>query len=72
MKSFLREVFYMYNINILTECNDEFVRAAIVAAACEMLGSGESSLDIRKMKRGSVNSPVWNSVSRQENLSNKF
>jgi len=62
----------MYNINILTECNDESIRAAIVAAVCEMLNGGESSLNINKMKRGSVNSPVWNSVSRQENLSNKF
>ena len=62
----------MYNINILTECNDEYVRAAIVAAVCNTLNNGESSLFINRMKRGGINSPVWNAVSRQENLNNKF
>ena len=62
----------MYNINILTECNDESVRATIIAAVCEMLNGGVSSLSVNRMKRGRVVSPVWNTVSRQENLSNKF
>jgi len=62
----------MYNINILTECNDEFTKIAIIAAVSEMLNGGESSLVVSKMKRGMVNSPVWNAVSRQENLNNKF
>jgi len=62
----------MYNINILTECNDEAVRTAIIAAVCETLNGGEGNLIVRRMKRGSVNSPVWNAISRQENLNNKF
>lgn len=62
----------MYNINILTECNDESVRAIIIAAVCEMLNNNESTLAINRMKRGVVNSPVWNTISRQENLNNKF
>jgi len=62
----------MYNINILTECNDEAIRAAIIATVCESLNFSESSLVINRMKRGRVNSPVWNTVSRQENLNNKF
>lgn len=61
----------MYSINILTECNDENVRAAIIAAVCETM-SVESSLVVNRMRRGSVNSPVWNAISRQEILNNKF
>lgn len=61
----------MYNINILTECNDENVRAVIIAAICEMLNTN-SSLVVNMMKRGNVNSPVWNATSRQEILNNKF
>ena len=61
----------MYNINILTECNDENVHAAIIAAVCEMLNT-DSSLRVNRMKRGNVNSPVWNATSRQEILNNKF
>jgi len=62
----------MYNINILTECNDDAVRAAIIAATLEMINSNEGNIKVNRMKRGSVNSPVWNSISRQENLNNKF
>ena len=61
----------MYNINILTECNDENVRAAIIAAVCETM-SVESSFVVNRMRRGNVNSPVWNFVSRKEILNNKF
>jgi len=61
----------MYNINILTECNDDNVRAAIIAAVCEMLNV-DSKLIVNKMKRGNINSPVWNMVSRKEILNNKF
>ena len=43
----------MYNINILTECNDENVRVAIIAAVCEMLNT-DSSLVVNRMKRGNV------------------
>jgi len=62
----------MYNVNILTECNDEFVRTAIITAVCEVLGSNAGNLSINRMKHGKVNSPVWNSISRQENLNSKF
>ncbi len=61
----------MYNIKILTECNDENIKVAIISAILEALG-GDSSIVINKLKRGNVNSPIWNSISRQENLSNKF
>ena len=62
----------MYNINILNECNDEAVRVAIITAVSELLNSNESNLDVFRMRRGRVNSPVWNAISRQENLNNKF
>lgn len=62
----------MYNIDILTECNDESVRIAIISAVCECLGGRDSRLIINKMRRGKVNSSVWNAISRQENLNNKF
>lgn len=61
----------MYNINILSECNDEVVRVAIIAAVNEILNS-KSNLIVRKMKRGGVNSPIWNEFSRKEYLDNKF
>lgn len=61
----------MYNINILTECNDENIRAAIIAAVCEVINV-DSSLFINRMKRGNVNSPIWNTISRKEILDNKF
>ena len=61
----------MYNINILTECNDENIRAAIIAAVCEVINV-DSSLVINRMKRGTANSPVWNTISRKEILDNKF
>ena len=62
----------MYNINILSECSDENIRVAIITAIFAMLNGGESSMTVSRMKRGSMNSPVWNSISRQENLNNKF
>lgn len=61
----------MYNINILTKCDDENIRAVILAAVCEVI-SIDSKLVINRMKRGSSNSPVWNTISRQEILNNKF
>ena len=61
----------MYNINILSYVDDDNIRAAIIAATLEMINS-ESSLVVNRMKRGNINSPVWNSFSRQENLNNKF
>lgn len=61
----------MYNINILTECNDENIKVAIIAAVGEILNK-ESSLVVDRFKRGKVNSPVWNVTSRHEILDNKF
>lgn len=62
----------MYNINILTECKDELVRTAIISAVCESINGEESSLTINRMKHGRLNSPVWSTVSRQENINKKF
>jgi len=45
---------------------------SIITAVLEMLNGGTSSLNISKMKRGRMNAPVWNIISRQENLNNKF
>ena len=62
----------MYNINILTECTDEAVRVAIISAVLELLGGGESSINVSRMRHGTVNSPVWNMIGRRENLNNMF
>ena len=61
----------MYNINILSECNDENVRVAIITAVNEML-SVKSDFFVTRMKHGKANSPIWNTFSRQESLNNKF
>ena len=61
----------MWNINILTKCDDENVRVAIISAVNEIL-SVESNIIVNRMKHGRINSPVWNTISRQENLGNKF
>ena len=62
----------MYNINILTECNDENVRVAIIVAVSELMNSGDSNFIVNRVRRSKVEVPVWNSISRQENLRNKF
>lgn len=62
----------MYNINILTECSDEEIRVAIISAVCKALDCDTGDLIISKMKRGKVDCPTWNYVSRQGNLNNKF
>lgn len=61
----------MYNVNILTECNDENVRVAIIAAVNEIFNK-ESDFVVGRMKRLGASAPVWNVFSRQENLNNKF
>lgn len=61
----------MYNISILSECNDESIRVAIIAAVNEALRERDGFSAVR-MKRVGVNAPVWNAFSRQENLNNKF
>ena len=62
----------MYNINILSECNNEETRVAIIASINEFLSKNSSSFFVNRMKRGKTNTPVWNAISRQENLNNKF
>ena len=63
----------MYNINILSECNNEETRVAIIASVNEFLSkNSSSSFFVNRMKHGKANTPVWNIVSRQENLNNKF
>lgn len=53
----------MYNINILSEVNDENIRVAIIAAVTELM-TGDSNLTVNKMKRGRLESPIWNAISR--------
>ena len=62
----------MYNINILSECNDEETRVAIIASVNEFLSKNGSSFFVNRMKRNKMSVPVWSAVSRQENLNNKF
>lgn len=54
----------MYNINILSEVNDEYIRVAIISAVTEFM-AGESNLNIVKMRRGSSSPSVWNSAARE-------
>lgn len=54
----------MYNINILSDVQDDNVRVAIIAAVSEIM-IGESEIHVTRMKRGKIESPIWNAVSRQ-------
>lgn len=54
----------MYNINILSEVEDENIRVAIISAVTELM-MGESNLNVTKMNRGRLESPIWNAISRQ-------
>lgn len=62
----------MYNINILSECSDEEIRVAIIASVNEFLSKNSSGFFVNRMKRNNMNTPIWNAISRQENLNNKF
>ena len=57
----------MYNINILTECNDENIRVAIISAVREYIEK-ESNINVRRIKRIAGNVPVWGRMAREENL----
>ncbi len=57
----------MYNINILNDVNDDNLRVAIISAVTEMM-TGESNLNVTRMKRGKLESPIWNAILRQDNL----
>ena len=54
----------MYNINILSEVNDENIRVAIISAVTEFIMK-DSELNVTRMKRGRIEAPAWNSVARQ-------
>ena len=54
----------MYNINILSDVQDENIRVAIIAAVNEMM-TVESEFHVARMKRGKIEAPIWNAVSRQ-------
>ncbi len=55
----------MYNINILNDVSDDNLRVAIITAVTEMM-TGESNLNVTRMKRGKLESPIWNAVLRQD------
>ncbi len=57
----------MYNINILNDVNDDNLRVAIISAVTEMM-TGEGNLNVTRMKRGKLESPIWNAILRQDNL----
>lgn len=54
----------MYNINILSEVSDENIRVAIISAVTEFIMK-DSTLNVVRMRRGKIESSVWNSVARQ-------
>ena len=58
----------MTEIEILTECQDESVIAAIVAAVEVMLASEGVMLDLPRLVRCGANVPIWNFEARQNNL----
>lgn len=58
----------MTEIEILTECHDESVVAAIVAAVQMMLASAGETPDLLRVIRSGVNVPIWNFEARQNNL----
>ena len=61
----------MYNINILSKCDDEKIRVAIITAVSEFM-MGSDNLIVTRMQHGKIDAPVWNAISRRENLSNNF
>jgi len=58
----------MTEIEILTECHDEKVIAAIVAAVQMMLASEGELQELPRLVRSGVNVPIWNFEARQNNL----
>ena len=57
----------MYNINILNDVNDDNLRVAIISAVTEMM-TREGNLNVTRMNRGKLESPIWNAILRQDNL----
>ena len=58
----------MTEIEILTECHDENVIAAIIGAVQVMLVSERETPELLRVVRSGVNVPVWNFEARQNNL----
>lgn len=58
----------MTEIEILTECHDEKVIAAIVSAMQLMLAAESEVLEVPRLVRCGVNVPIWNFEARQNNL----
>ena len=57
----------MYNVNVLTECQDEEEFAVVISSVLAMLEEErDTDLIVRKLKRTSINSPSWNAITREE------
>ena len=57
----------MYNVNVLTECQDEEEFAVVISAVLAMLEEDrDSDLIIRRLRRTNITSPSWNAISREE------
>lgn len=58
----------MTEIEILTECQDEEVVAAIIATVQLMLKSESKFVKLPRTIRVGVNVPIWNCEARNNNL----
>jgi len=59
----------MYNVNVLTECQDEEEMAVVISSVLAMLNDEyhiDTDLIVRRLKRTNINSPSWNAISREE------
>ena len=56
----------MYNINIISKCDDENIRVAIIAAVNSIMETN-GSVVVSKMKHGRVTAPAWNAILRTNN-----
>ena len=59
----------MYNVNVLTKCQDEEEMAVVISSVLAMLEDGchiDTDLIVRKLKRTNINAPSWNTISREE------
>lgn len=57
----------MYNVNVLTECQDEEEMAVVISAVLAMLEEErENNLIVKRLKRTTITSPSWNVISREE------
>lgn len=58
----------MYNVNVLTECQDEEEMAVVISSVLAMLEEEniDTDLIVRKLKRTTITSPSWSAISREE------